>query len=300
MALSDSLKQAMGTVAKAKILIADDRTYQESLNLEDAVSAKSANQILKGESGKLSQLTDLAARTGQQKQLEEMARKGGGAEYEEYKKKLEAAMAASQSSPIYDKSFTVQFNPSSLKINSYEGGANIAKINYSGGRNQITKGAVPLHVEMGVQLLFDQMSATDSFVGSRYTTVTHLDVATKAALKKAYKKIAVGSRVPLQTEVEGFTAALRDPHTRGVKFCWGPMEYAGVLRQVVANYTMFDLYGRPVRATVDLQIYLRDESVTATDMGYWEEAYERAFGGSRLLDTTRVGQGVTGFLNMGV
>ena len=83
--------------------------------------------------------------------------------------------------------------------------------------------------------------------------------------------------VSIQSAVEGFVGAMRNNFTHQVCFEWGDMYYEGELKSINTTYTMFDSVGRPIRAKVNIAIYLQDENITNGDMGYWETAYEKVF-----------------------
>lgn len=58
----------------------------------------------------------------------------------------------------------------------------------------------------------------------------------------------------VQPDVENFLSLVRDPYVRRAAFCWGDLSYKGMLKNVEAEYVLFDASGRPVRATVNLTL----------------------------------------------
>lgn len=56
----------------------------------------------------------------------------------------------------------------------------------------------------------------------------------------------------VQPEVEGLLAIIKNPYIRQVAFHWGSMYYSGKITDMKVNYTMFNLVGIPMRATVDM------------------------------------------------
>ena len=84
-------------------------------------------------------------------------------------------------------------------------------------------------------------------------------------------------KTSIQTEVEGFIAALRNSRTRLMTFNWGNFCYTGVLRSVGANYTMFNPNGEPVRATVDLSMVCADDEQWPNSLSVWQQRYINAF-----------------------
>lgn len=58
----------------------------------------------------------------------------------------------------------------------------------------------------------------------------------------------------VQPDVEKFIAMVRDPYVRQAVFCWGDLSYKGVLRNVEAEYVLFNPLGVPTRATVSMTL----------------------------------------------
>ena len=58
----------------------------------------------------------------------------------------------------------------------------------------------------------------------------------------------------VQTEAEGFLAAVKSPLRRNVCFCWNRLYIKGLLTAVEAEYTMFEASGAPVRGNIDITI----------------------------------------------
>ncbi|MBO6215149.1 MAG: hypothetical protein J6N76_06390, partial [Lachnospiraceae bacterium] len=178
----------------------------------------------------------------------------------------------------YNKSFEVQFNPSTLNISGFSGGS-YELVDYSG------KGAgaktTPLHpnLSLNVTLVFDQMDLSNSF------PMDSIDFSISANAMKAMKAVqGMTNYMPIsvQAATEGLVAALSNQYTRLVCFAWGKqIRYKGVLKSVNANYKLFDIMGRPVRSEVALSIYLADKDVMAaggeSKLGIWKEAYDEAF-----------------------
>ena len=77
--------------------------------------------------------------------------------------------------------------------------------------------------------------------------------------------------------MEGFIGAIRNEYTRIITFHWGEMNYSGVLRSVRAVYTMFNITGDPVRATVDLSITCADSEIMPRSLYMWKDLYIKAY-----------------------
>ncbi len=198
------------------------------------------------------------------------------------------------------KQFEVQFNPSDLQIEGY-GGGRIASTAYNNAEDKdkgtsanIVMMPMPVYVKMSVKLLFDRMDPSDAFLSSKTNVTVSSGVK---ALTQAVTNAATKTKLTVQEEVEGLIAALRSPYTRCITFNWGDMSYQGVLNRVASQYTMFDSAGVPVRAVVQLSLICADEKVSPKSLGFWQEAYNGAFGaGSSSL--VSAGQKVGSLLNI--
>ena len=182
----------------------------------------------------------------------------------------------------YNKEFEVQFNPSSLRISSqrYEE-EDVTKVNGTGGVADISKGANYPYMELHVTLVFERVVHNEAFIrDSAFSNAsTAMYSLYNSVIKESLEKQSgYFDNRSVQSMVEGFTAAIRKENTREIAFCWSTMIYEGVLKNVRTTYTMFDLHGRPIRGEVALTILLSDTEINSTDMGYWTEAYDNAFG----------------------
>lgn len=185
------------------------------------------------------------------------------------------------------KTYTVRFNPSQLSISAV-GGGKVAKTNFDdSGHSKVEYASMDVNIQLTVRLIFDDMRVTDSFMNEVVTPVN--------GVHKAYHALR-GTRNSVQAQVEGFIGALRNNHTRRVTFNWGKLSYEGVLNYMNAEYTMFSIHGRPVRAHVDIGILCSDKNMTSED-GQWKKKFEAAFTGTgENLET--VGQNVGNLFNI--
>ncbi len=209
----------------------------------------------------------------------------------------------------YDKVFKVQFNPSSLQISSQGGGEVVQKSVYANAKKgepgSIEMGVTMPHVEMSVQLMFDGLTSNYKAFASdlaNFSTTNLIDEGLDLVGGFVSNRLGSGTDLTVQAAVEGFIAAMRNAYTRQVCFEWGDLYYEGELKSVNATYTMFDSVGRPVRAKVNMSIYLQDESVSNSDLGYWETAYDTVFenGSVDLGGTTIFGKKISGSTMTGV
>lgn len=173
------------------------------------------------------------------------------------------------------KRFKVLFNPNKLTLQA-QGGGRVAKTNFAvQGKEGATKfeyGAMQPRIQVGVNLVFDEVEREDAFMAELVTDPL-MELGTKVV------NAARGKKYSVQPQVEGFIAALRNPRTRNITFRWNKLCYSGVLNYLDANYTMFSTMGRPIRATVDLGINCVDEDLGEANMGIWAQHYKKAFEG---------------------
>lgn len=186
------------------------------------------------------------------------------------------------------KKYVVRFNPSTLSLNAY-GGGRVAKTSFDGGQGKIVYEGMEATIRFNVQLIFDAQSNEDCFMN---------DIAdVKGNIKKGVN-VVKQKRNSVQNQVEGFIAALRSPYTRRITFSWGKLAYIGVLTEVDAEYTMFSIHGRPVRAVVNLGMTCMDPSISKNNMGQWTKSYENAFSNKSKTNLESVGQNVGNLLNI--
>ncbi len=184
------------------------------------------------------------------------------------------------------KTYTVQFNPSQLTLSGYGGGM-YQKTDYGSASNAkkqqgnigISYEPAKVRLMMSVTLIFDQVSVKDAFMADKFAanpTGVATGVATLA--KEAITK----EEYSVQPIIEGFIGMLRQERTRFITFCWGSMQYEGIVNSLNTKYTMFSLTGQPIRGEVDFSMILVDEEVGPNNMGVWKKHYEEAFGGGNV------------------
>lgn len=183
----------------------------------------------------------------------------------------------------YDKSITVQFNPSSIHLSGHAGDDDVQITNYTtSGKPGIGNGSMKLHVDMSVELIFDQTFNLQAFKQD-LLSFNPADYGGQL-IKKGAQKIVGGlmgaNTATVQQIVEAFVAIMRNEKCRLVCFEWGDMRYDGCLRTVNNEYTMFDIMGNPTRAKVKLTLYLVEvvgKKVMDYTDSYWFDAYYEAF-----------------------
>ena len=64
----------------------------------------------------------------------------------------------------------------------------------------------------------------------------------------------------VRSDIEGLQEALEKcTEDTKIAFCWNEIEFSGSLKDLSAEYLMFDSQGSPVRASADLTIYCQDK-----------------------------------------
>ena len=264
---SSAYKSLLGSVEKAYLEFEDERFTSNDVKVTQ-VDARSAGS-LPGMSG----LGNIGS------QLEKAA--SGAA-------KLADAVGAmkkdvsdiAQSSRKYE----VKFNPREITIQAKGGsGALIQKMNFAAqGKVSAKYSEMRTQIVMNVPLIFDDYERTDAFMMEKFSDPTAL-VRTGVL---GGIDTATGGSYSVRPQVEGFIGALHDENTRKITLSWGKMSYKGILGGVDAEYTMFNMRGNPIRAVVNLSIFLVDTRVKDNDMGVWQESYDKIFGnGSTSLRT---------------
>ena len=172
--------------------------------------------------------------------------------------------------------YEVKFNPSEMSFQAY-GGGNVQRMNLAdpGAEQKVSIEFVEMkpRIMLNVPLIFDDYERTDAFMMEKFSDPT----AMARTVVTSVANTLTGNTYSVRPQVEGFVAALRNKKTRKITFFWGNMEYKGILEMVSAEYTMFNMEGHPIRATVNLGILLVDETVGDNNMGYWQKSYDEAF-----------------------
>ncbi len=253
----ESTTQAMGNIEKAIIVIEDNR--EGNPVMEDAVSLQGGSSSAGLGFGNMVDGVVSSVESTLKTAAQDAAEKMSG----------------------HNKTFYVQFNPSELTLSGFGGGMS-TKTDYSVGTDSedlskgITFEEVGARISMNVNLIFDKVDPQDAFMADK------LNTSTTAMLSGAAKavKTAMGRKDnSVQTEVEGFMAALRSVYTRRITFYWGRLCYEGVLNRIAARYTMFNVNGQPIRAVVALSLVCADKEVSSQSMGRWQQQYYEAFQG---------------------
>lgn len=174
------------------------------------------------------------------------------------------------------RKYLVQFNPKDLIL--------VAKgscVKEKGGNTDNTEseskikyGVLNADITLTVTLIFNQVNVEDSFLWEKFRLDPN---ALIAGTIKGIGNGVTGREYTVQTEVEGFLAALRNRNRREIIFSWGDTEYRGILSSVNSTYKMFSVSGKPVHAEVTLVIDCTKDGVGKNSLGVWERYYREVF-----------------------
>lgn len=158
------------------------------------------------------------------------------------------------------KKYEVQFNPTTLKLTA-QAVTQKSRTSLEENKETMEYGANDATYTLSVQLIVDESNAILQTEGN------------------------------VQTEAEGFIAALSNENTRALLFMWGDMTYEGILNGVEVNYTMFDTNGIPIRGEINLSIImcaLMSSSTPSADrpLGAWQSAYDGLIAGNGNLGSS--------------
>ena len=274
--LANAMMTATGATEKAKILIADRRVNSEKYLIPDKPTSAGSAMAVGGAS----------IPSGATKALNKAASVGSA---------IAGAVAGGAEGMInganiikdgeFNKSFTVQFNPSTLNLSGFSGGS-YDVVDHRGTGKSAKNTPLDPNIALNVTLIFDQMSLANSFPMD--SVGFSISQATETALSAVSASLNTMS-ISVQAATEGIIGVMTNPYTRLICFKWGNLRYKGVLKSVSAQYKMFDIYGRPVRSEVALSLYLADSDIKAekgaSNLGMWTTAYDACFGDTAMVGT---------------
>lgn len=190
---------------------------------------------------------------------------------------------------LSEKVFTVQFNPSSIRLNA-RGGGLIPVSNFGkAGDNQTSSiefEAINPYITVSFTVIFDALNQADAFMEERFTLG-----ATTLAKNAATAAVTAVKEFTVRPQVEGFLAALRNEDHRTMVFRWGKLTYAGILNSVSGTYTMFNTAGNPIRAEVEIGMLMGGTGDGNDENGYlhyWQKRYDKIIADNGKMDMDEV------------
>lgn len=168
------------------------------------------------------------------------------------------------------KTFTVQFNPSNIRIISRGGGMRpVSDFNANGESGGIKMSGLKPYAEINISLMFDDCNNADAFMLDKFVLSPTTTVKNVASMVKA----SVQGEYTVRPQVEGFLGAMRNKYHRMVIFQWGNLRYWGVMNNIQGKYLMFNPSGEPVRAEVTITISSGSTEKDSLYKEFWQERY---------------------------
>ena len=236
--------------------------------MDDVAALRSL--IMGGGGGASSLLSKAASKAGQAS--------GTGADLiaDTAKNKLKGAALEAELKAKNFTSMTVQYNPSSIRLQASGG----MFYNYDGAGDkavaQVSSFEKPSTVHFNVTLIFEDINDQDAF---GYQDIA-LNIGTGIELGKSVVTKLSGKTYSVRPQVEALISLLMHKRTQQVIFYWSEMFFHGMLTNVDATYTMFNKKGHPIRAEVTLRIQQADSnSMFQSDVKAWDGAFDYAFPG---------------------
>ncbi len=182
------------------------------------------------------------------------------------------AMMASGFMPM-----NVQYNPTSLRMNTVAGTITQYKTMGDDTMNSVQNTDKKASTYLSVQLIFEDINNSDAF-GATTLSEGGASASNIADMAKSGIINTFSNGFSVKRQVEGLMSLLMMKRTRQVIFVWNNMFFHGELISVNINYTMFNKLGHPIKATVDLQIQQTNGNATfKSDLEYWNEVLNVAF-----------------------
>jgi hypothetical protein len=179
------------------------------------------------------------------------------------------------SESLHTKAVEVQFNPSTLKIDSNTENMPVKYMqeNMEKIPNTITRNS---SIRLSVELIFDAVQNSDAFHADRLR-VSASDVVSHAG---AFLKKATGDEYSVLKKTNGIIAFIFGGDSP-VTFKWGKITFRGLVSEVQARYVMFSPKGYPIRSHVALHMEQAIDNIS--ECKYWDNAYERFFANDSAL-----------------
>ena len=280
---SDTVKSTLGVVEKAVIIIAD----RSAVNIQES-AAPSASA---GKAGP----TFSASVGGKLPKVQTRNFSSGfvsGVLQTEEQRNSDKHYSAINEEDAKKYRFEVQFNPAEITISGYAGERLPTQNFISDKRDRDQNNpqdankdpkppkpssrmaAADTRINMTFKVVFDKSDPWDSFYADKFT-LGQTSLATGAA--KTIAKAAGKKENSVQNEVEALHAAARNKYRRLAMFIWGDMCYEGKINSIDSEYTMFNVSGQPVRASVTINMVLFGKEDLGKNIENWKNEYDQDF-----------------------
>lgn len=173
------------------------------------------------------------------------------------------------------KEIEVQYNPKSLDFRGL-GGLNTT-FNSSlgpGGENQINTLNAKISTTLSCELVYADVNSFNAFMDESFLNMNMSQI--KGAAMNIYM-MAKKKSYSVQPVVDGMISLLAQQYTRQVIFAWDNTIFRGQLTRVDANYKMFNKWGDPIIATINIEIRQGHEEHLKYDSVYWRKQFKKVF-----------------------
>lgn len=163
-----------------------------------------------------------------------------------------------------ETSVTVQYNPSSLSIQTRAGDVPIRSMqNENDANSLVVQNTFPTSTMLSVDLIFDRENNFDAFLSEKIPV--SIDKAVQMGSALIRKDLSV------TPYINAFLGMILDRRTRGIVFNWGNMSFSGDLVSVNSKMTMFSTSGKAIRGVVSLKIQQVEKGYETV----WNDAFNK-------------------------
>jgi hypothetical protein len=171
----------------------------------------------------------------------------------------------------------VQFNPSAISLDAYSEATQFKGLTTSLDGNVINQQKRAASIVLNTELIFDAVQNSDAFRQDALTLSASNLVSTGAGLAS---KLLSGDddKYSVLKQSQGLLSLLTRNSVTRIIFHYGEFAFAGVLKGVQVNYSMFSPTGCPIRSKIGIRI----EQVIddANQLQIWDKKYDAVFGDS--------------------
>ena len=170
----------------------------------------------------------------------------------------------------------VEFNPSTLRYTAMNGSFQQQQSVTGDIGSHIAQYNVDAQTNMNFEIYVDSAICLSATTGLSVSTITS-GIANLIRGRDFY------NIAPL---VDGICSLCNDVETQYIIFAWGKTIFWGVLEEVGAEYVMFDVDGKPIRAKLTMNIRQsskinkdeNEEGIASESNKYWDDVYKKFFG----------------------
>lgn len=173
------------------------------------------------------------------------------------------------------KELEVQYNPKSLDFRGM-GGQNVTFTSGmgSGGENQINQVDAKISTTLSCELVYADVNTFNAFMDESFL---NMNMSQLKGMGKNIYTWAMGHSYSVQPVVDGMISLLAQQYTRQVIFAWDNTIFRGQLNRVDASYKMFNKWGDPIIATINIEIRQGHEEHLKYDSVYWRKQFKKVF-----------------------